>query len=171
MMECLQVMYEGTVIISADFLEKLEPWVALVIVTNSITIGIETDYPSFIGWNWIEAAFLVFFIAEISIRMACSGCKDYFWGSDFRWNWYDVIALAANLIQFFVTLWVEADNADLLYLLRMARLAKLSKLFRLFRLQQTKELTLMIDGLIKGMRTLFSAIVLLSFMVYVWASV
>eukprot|EP00929_Paragymnodinium_shiwhaense_P018099 TRINITY_DN12809_c0_g1_i1.p1 TRINITY_DN12809_c0_g1~~TRINITY_DN12809_c0_g1_i1.p1 ORF type:complete len:381 (+),score=81.35 TRINITY_DN12809_c0_g1_i1:363-1505(+) len=62
-------------------------------------------------------------------------------------------------------------NSGLLSMLRLVRLARLQRIVRLLRYRIFSELTLMVKGVAAGLRTLFWAIVLLFFVVYVFALV
>ena len=83
-------------------------------------------------------------------------------------NWLDFSLVALSVVD----VWIIGPigiNADLrmMSMLRMLRLIRLARLFRLFRM--FKELTLLVNGFVDSVKTLFWALIFLSIMVYIFS--
>lgn len=161
----------------ADFSLRIEPWVATAIMLNGIAIGIQAsieDEESQRTWYFVNLIFTVFFFAEIITRMSYHGCKRFLFGSDMVWNWFDGIIVLMAVVDSGLEMYTAfAENGHKesgpFTILRLIRLTRLSRLFRIFRLTFMRELSLMVKGLLAGVKTLACAMVLLFFSIYVIA--
>lgn len=151
----------------------LEPLVAFMILLNALVIGISLDVErGWAGWDWCEVFFTVFFLFEFCMKVKAMGWSYHFLGPDWSWNMFDFIIVILALVDLIITAagqLFDASDIDLntLTLMRLARLIRITRLVKLLRLKVFKELTLMVNGVIGGIRTLFWAIVLLMVLVYV----
>lgn len=148
---------------------KLEPIGCTLIIINAILIGVQADrrMETWEGWLYIESFFVTFFCAEMLVRAATAGWKAYFFGHDWAWNNLDV----SIIVMAIADLSVQASGAELTgsgttTILRLCRLTRLSRLFRMLRFKMLRELTLMLKGLLAGLRTLGWAMVLLMTVIY-----
>jgi len=149
----------------------LEPLVAIVIVVNAATIGVQSDsdLEQWHGWIWFEVCFIVIFASEILMKIWTRSFRVFFMDDDWAWNAFDVFIVFIAVFDIFITVVAQGMEIPSLTVLRMVRLTRLTRLIRLFRFQAMQELRLMVNGLIAGLRTLFWAIVLLFFMIYIIA--
>jgi hypothetical protein len=154
-------------------LRLLDPLVGGVILINALTIGVSADI-AWDGWKPCEYIFTSFFLIEIVLKVGINGFQDHFGGLDWHWNSFDLTIVALAIAD--LTLTQIADQGESMFrdftVVRMARLARLTRLMRLLRLLRLrifKELMLMVKGVFAGLRTLFWAIVLLCFLVYLVA--
>jgi len=150
----------------------IEPFVAILIVANGIMIGFQTDpsYENWSGWIYLEIMFAFVLIIECCFRVHLSGIKNYFCGTDYAWNYFDLFLLATGLVDIVVELAVQT-RSDMFgaSLLRFCRLIRLVRVVKVFRLKYMKELRLMVKGLVGGFRTLFLSFALLFAVLYVIA--
>eukprot|EP00928_Gymnodinium_smaydae_P064206 TRINITY_DN47606_c0_g1_i1.p1 TRINITY_DN47606_c0_g1~~TRINITY_DN47606_c0_g1_i1.p1 ORF type:complete len:647 (-),score=157.82 TRINITY_DN47606_c0_g1_i1:39-1979(-) len=150
----------------------LDPFVSIVIIVNSISIGVSIDVaPDWYGWLWIDVGFLLCYIVEALIKVHVTGWRTYLCGSAAPWNRFDVIIIAMgsfDAIANFMTYGSnEADSTPSLVILRVLRLTRIGRFFRVLHLKAFKELFLMIMGLAGALRTLLWALVILLFPIYV----
>merc|ERR1712232_815644 len=93
--------------------------------------------------------------------------RDYFCGADRLANLADlglvIIAIVELMIEFMHPR--GGEGADLT-VLRVVRLSRISRLMRMARFETFSELTMMVQGAIGGVRTLFWAVVLILTPVY-----
>jgi len=144
----------------------------VVILLNGIFIGISTDlnedkYKQ--AWLGVETAFMFFFLFEALYKLNQSGCKQHFCGPDWGWNCFDAIIVLLAIIDLIIII-SQVDmgaSASQVSVVRLARLTRLTRLVRVFQISFFKELTQMVRGFVQGLRTLFWAIVLLFFAIYI----
>eukprot|EP00928_Gymnodinium_smaydae_P018146 TRINITY_DN16906_c0_g2_i1.p1 TRINITY_DN16906_c0_g2~~TRINITY_DN16906_c0_g2_i1.p1 ORF type:complete len:549 (-),score=92.45 TRINITY_DN16906_c0_g2_i1:110-1756(-) len=154
----------------SKFLKRLESVTGLVIVMNAAVIGISTDlHPTWGGWNIFEACFTFFFMFEMAAKMKSSGIWLHFFGNEWHWNWFDACVVGLAVVGLLASLpntpfaVIDVGNFTIV---RIMRLARLTRLLRLLRLKIFKELTLIVNGVFAGMRTLLWAIILLMSVIY-----
>jgi len=149
----------------------LEPISGLVILINGVVIGIQSDEGMVLweGWRWVELLFTLFFTGEMCLRIYFSGLWHHFLGDDSSWNVFDAIIVIIAIVDTLIDFLMLDLNVSALTLLRTIRLTRLSRLIRIFRFKKMQELNHMVKGLLAGFRTLFFAMVLLFFMIYVVA--
>lgn len=166
---------------------RLEHAVLIVVCLNCFVMALSADFsPDWIGWQLIEACFLVAFIMEIilnvgfaaRIRLASQGegeggyplCRCILRGAQ------DYLSVPMNIFDVAITILAGVDvmlalfevggntNLTVLRLFRLARLGRLAKIFRRY-----KELGLLISGIVEGMRTVIWSFVLLGAIVFTLA--
>lgn len=155
-----------------DLQTTLEPCACFLIVLNGALLGVQAN-PSmedWVGWLYIEAVFILLFIMEFLVRLACAGPLKHFTGQDWIWSYFDLSIIAFAIVD----LVVQVTGANLpgsgcSTALRLFRLTRLTRIMRILRFQMFRELTLMLKGLLGGLRTLGWAMVLLMTAIYVIA--
>lgn len=155
-----------------DLITRMEPLVGSIILLNTILIGVQTDprtarWP---GWPLIEILFTTFFVGELLLKIAYfRSVRALFSGPEWAWNLFDaficLLAIFHLVVEFGVHSVEMGSNA--LTIVRVIRLSRLTRITRVLRLKFTKELHLMLRGLVHGMRTLVWALALLFFAVFV----
>jgi hypothetical protein len=152
----------------------LEPIVAIMICSNALLIGISLDHsPKWQGWETLEFCFAVFFTVEVIIRFRVFGIINFFLGADWAWNCFDFIIATIAAVDFIVLLVAAAldepafDLSKKFTLLRMVRMIRIARLVRILKFRVFKELQLMINGVVGGLRTLLWAIFLLMIITYI----
>jgi len=105
-------------------------------------------------------------------KMYTSGCSQHFTGVEWSWNIFDFIIVLLACLDLITTALTRLTGEQMdvslngFTIIRLARLLRIARVVRLLRLQFFKELTLMVNGVIGGLRTLFWAIILLAVLVY-----
>mmetsp|Transcript_12851 Transcript_12851/g.40356 ORF Transcript_12851/g.40356 Transcript_12851/m.40356 type:complete len:817 (-) Transcript_12851:81-2531(-) len=154
-----------------EFISYIEPVVGIAILLNGLLVGLQTDVSTenWPGWFWLNLAFAIFFTVEIALRAGVAGCNRFLTGSERVWNVFDTGLIIVGVID----VMFEAVSSDIetgsLTVMRILRLTRLTRLLRIFRLRYMKELSLMVKGLLAGLRTLLWAVVLLFITLYVLA--
>ncbi|CAK9096891.1 unnamed protein product [Durusdinium trenchii] len=148
----------------------IEPFVAILILVNGIMIGFQTDrtWEDWTGWKYMEGVLAFFLLLESCMRMYLSGMREFFLGSDWAWNWFDLILMITGVTDVIFQA-VGGLESDMFAssLLRFCRLIRLVRVVKIFRLKCMKELRLMVKGLVAGLRTLALAFPLLFAVLYV----
>eukprot|EP00928_Gymnodinium_smaydae_P037301 TRINITY_DN2591_c0_g2_i2.p1 TRINITY_DN2591_c0_g2~~TRINITY_DN2591_c0_g2_i2.p1 ORF type:complete len:615 (-),score=88.78 TRINITY_DN2591_c0_g2_i2:166-1965(-) len=156
----------------------LEPISGFAILLNALCLGASIDFaPESIVWLVTEGLFTLFFLLELVVKLKTFGCKHFFFGRDWKWNWFDVLIVALATYDFSLVLSLQyreftgRDDGAFgnLTMLRVARVLRITRIVRLVRIKALKDLTLMINGIFSGLRTLFWAFILLFSFVYALA--
>jgi hypothetical protein len=150
-------------------LTTLDSVMTIIIVFNAISIGISCDTSSWSGWLVIDASFVSLFIIEQLTKMWLLGTRDYCVGEDCLWHWFELILVALSLLE------LAAYSSDVFLgessLFRVFRILRLAKMMRVCRLHVFKDLVMMFNGTLGGLRTLFWSVFLISVPLYVVALV
>jgi voltage-gated sodium channel len=105
---------------------QFERLVIIVIIANSIVLGLETYRPFYeenkLLFTIIDTAFLCFFVGELALRMYAHRWQFFKIG----WNWFDFIIVMVSLIPFF-------GNLSALRALRILRALRLLSAIPEFR--------------------------------------
>jgi len=144
-----------------------------VIVLNSLAMGMAIDYsPEHPAWGVLELTFALCYLAEFIYKVRVFGLRGYFWGPEYRWNWFDFFCLILSFVDvlLFFLLLAEVVNFSMgsASMIKVARLARLLRLVRTLHYEFFNELRLIILGVFSGLRVLFWAIVLLLVIIYVF---
>ena len=111
----------------------IEPLVAILIVLNGVMIGFQTDpaYENWSGWAYVDLAFQSCLLLEILFRMHLLRCRNYWWGTESYWNWFDLFlfgsGLADVLLQFTGDQQSDMAGTSLLRFCRLIRLVRIVK--------------------------------------------
>jgi voltage-gated sodium channel len=112
--------------------------IAVVIVVNTIFLGLETDWSNSnspakdrIFWILVESIMIVIFIAEIVARMYIERWR---WLCSV-WNWLDVCLVILSVIETWILNFMdESGRLRVLGLIRCVRMVRLIRVFRLVRM-------------------------------------
>eukprot|EP00746_Dinoflagellata_sp_MGD_P149747 gnl/MRDRNA2_/MRDRNA2_81738_c0_seq1.p1 gnl/MRDRNA2_/MRDRNA2_81738_c0~~gnl/MRDRNA2_/MRDRNA2_81738_c0_seq1.p1 ORF type:complete len:534 (+),score=100.96 gnl/MRDRNA2_/MRDRNA2_81738_c0_seq1:120-1604(+) len=141
--------------------------VGFVIFVNAVTMGVEADFGVShpMPFLVLEHLFTAIFFLELMCHWCVVGPRGYF--AD-HMNWLDFSLVLISVVDVWIITPIGID-ADLrmMSLFRMLRLIRLARLLRLLRM--FKELTLLVNGFVASVRTLFWALVFLSIMVYIFS--
>ena len=155
----------------ATFLLLLDVVPAVVILISAVVAGFSADIaPDHTVWVVLEMLFTLFFIGEIVVKMKVFGLKEYMWGADWYWSWFDILCVILAIVDLSLNLSAAAEGTQsdtgALSSLKMLKLARLGRIVRLLKFKIFQELKLMIQGVFTGLRVLFWAVVLLVGMMY-----
>mmetsp|Transcript_73347 Transcript_73347/g.174733 ORF Transcript_73347/g.174733 Transcript_73347/m.174733 type:complete len:403 (+) Transcript_73347:1-1209(+) len=138
---------------------------------NGVTIGWKAninDSEAEETWFWIDSLFTVLFLGELLLKLYYRGMSWFLHGSDRCWNFFDSILVGLGFLDMILTaVWSISQGTAVFSVVRVVRLVRLTRLFRVFRMKQMKELSLMLAGVVAGMRTLLWAMILLFSAVYI----
>lgn len=146
--------------------------VALVIIANIVCMTIEADDDGLEhahGLLVMEHIFAVVFVIEFATRIWFEGLREYF---RYPANCLDfsLVLMACLDVWVIRTLGLDKEmdlrSASLLRMLRLLKLGRILKLFHMFR-----ELTVILQSLMAGLRTLFWAAVFLFLLLYLYAMI
>jgi len=143
--------------------------VGVVIVANSVFIFMQSDWAArHLGekppkmYAIAETTFFFFFFAELMLRLWVFRCQ-FFFGSEWRWNWFDTFIIAAagfdevmKLIDAGGSLARRVTGLRVLRSIKLTRVVRMIRLLRLFR-----ELRIMVASIISTVATLGWAILCL----------
>ena len=128
----------------------------LIIILNSILIGVQTSYYSEIV-NFIQEVILGIFLAEIVVRwLGKVSIKAYLTNA---WNWFDVILVAIALIPEDLF-----SNSSAIVALRVMRVFRVLRVFKAF-----PELQLMVKVLLKSVQSVMYGGLLLFIFMYIYS--
>jgi len=151
-------------------MQRLELVSGMVIVLNAITIGVSVDRsPEWTGWIVIDAVFTALFLVELTIRLRILSCKTFIMGEEWHWNLFDTAAVLVGAVSLLASTFGEYVNGydtSNFTLLRLLRMMRITRLAGLLRHRAYKELALIVNGILAGMRTLFWASILLTCIIY-----
>ena len=133
-----------------------EIFITGIILLNSILIGVET-YTGNLTVKMVQQGILYIFTFEILVRfIAAKGIKDFFCDG---WNVFDLSLVLIGYIP--ETLFASASMMTALRVLRVFRVLRL--------LRAAKEVKLIVNVLIRSMRSMFYNLILFLIFVYLYA--
>jgi len=148
-------------------LVALDPVIGVVILLNAILTGVQLELErSWPGWQWLEVAFTFIFMMEVLLKFVLLGVHSFFMGDDRCWNLFDIVVVLLAVSDSLIFFLGDSSALSSFTVIRILRFGRLTKLVRVLKLKMFKELRLLIDGVIAGVRTLIWAIVLLGFFIY-----
>lgn len=141
--------------------------VALVILGNAVVIGVETDYPEGrIAWRFLEDAFLIFFVLELTLKVFAHGLWFLNWeNDDFEWNLLDAVIVSAGVTEVLVYMVVNSLGAGFATIFRLTRMARVLRILRIFKL--FRKLHMLASGMHEAMKATFWVTLLLAAVLYI----
>eukprot|EP00746_Dinoflagellata_sp_MGD_P007846 gnl/MRDRNA2_/MRDRNA2_115608_c0_seq1.p1 gnl/MRDRNA2_/MRDRNA2_115608_c0~~gnl/MRDRNA2_/MRDRNA2_115608_c0_seq1.p1 ORF type:complete len:615 (-),score=99.87 gnl/MRDRNA2_/MRDRNA2_115608_c0_seq1:20-1795(-) len=145
---------------------KFQISVALIIVLNAVTLGLEPDLGDDIPvvFHVMEHFFTAIFVTECILRIRFEGRQEYFGDMS---NWMDFFLVGLSILDVWIITPMGSDvdlrMLSLLRLLRLLRLARLVKLLLMFR-----ELTILVRGFAASGKLLLWSGVFFFIVVYVF---
>jgi len=145
----------------------------LLILSNTVFIGIETDKPGYFNWEILENMFLFLFTCEIAMRMILLGTFFFQVGynPDFAWNMFDLSIVTVGIVNALLNHCIQDNeivkNAAVIRMARMLRVFRVLRLIRIIRF--LKQLYLLAYGFIEGTMAVFWVTLLASLILYVCA--
>ena len=126
---------------------KFERIFAIVLMSNAIFLGIQTQWSSMHLHDELPVAFLVLqmiyaalFILEICFRLAAWGLKGFFCSDDWLWHMLDVFVWLTAVLELVADIMsLEAQHATsssgfrLLRIVKIARFARAIRIFKVLR--------------------------------------
>lgn len=159
-----------------------EFFVAFLVVSNGIVIGIQTDFLAKtramedipLTYGIIDKVFCVMFSAELSLRLYVYRCK-FFTDVNWKWNGFDFFVVFLQLVEEIMGVSAAAmgettessrssQRFNYLRIMRILRLVRIVRLVRILRL--VTELKTIVDSIVGSMRSLMWTLVLLMLLIY-----
>ncbi|CAE6966172.1 Cacna1h [Symbiodinium sp. CCMP2456] len=153
--------------------------VTAVIVINLIILGVEVDQSKFLGQDEIPVIFpiiniavVVFFIAELGVKLIAFGFASFFCGPERWWNLFDFFIILVSVLETvleYVALSSSSAqvNPSHLRFVRTVRLARALRGIRVMRLlRYVSSLRALILSIMSSMYSLFWTLVLLLLLFY-----
>jgi len=163
-----------------DFIEgrSFKSFSAMVIIVNAVVVTWLTDWslsnggknmPP--GFEFVDLAFLLFYVVEVSLRLSVN--RGYFFVNDnAAWNIFDLLLVVFSSLDVIST-WPGAGEEtppNNLGYMRVFRMFKFAKILRTIRIISfVRELSMMLESFRKCMIAMFWGLVLLMFLLYVFA--
>jgi len=112
----------------------------------------------------LEYLFVTIYVGEVLFKLAHFGPSDFFLGVEWTWHWFDTVLAITGLVDVMCSL-VDADiDLGPLMYLRLSRVCRLVRLVRLMR--AFKDLSIMVVGLLSGLKTMMWVMLILILVVY-----
>jgi len=152
---------------------------AFVLVSNAVVIGIQvenaaesrsTDSTS--EYIAIDAAYTLWFVLELGLRLYATGAVLFFSGEELAWNWFDLTIVSVGVVETLTSLVAQNSEASILNNLsalrtiricRVARVARVVRLMRFFR-----SLRVLVKAILNTMKSCTWAALLLGMIVYIF---
>jgi len=142
----------------------LDPIMGFIIFTNAVIIGVSLDYDDPPEFEILEYLFVTIYVGEVLFKLAHFGPSDFFLGVEWTWHWFDTVLAITGLVDVMCSL-VDADiDLGPLMYLRLSRVCRLVRLVRLMR--AFKDLSIMVVGLLSGLKTMMWVMLILILVVY-----
>jgi hypothetical protein len=159
---------------------RFDNMISLLILGNSITIGLEADYAARNGtdsaplaYRVFEVFFCIVFTSELLLRVYVYKLE-FFLKRDVGvlWNYFDLLVVSAQLVQecfeYMQSSANDNNDAGNLRILRILRVLRIVRIFRLVRvLHLISELRTIVSSIIGSFRSLFWTVLLLLLMMYI----
>eukprot|EP00913_Durusdinium_trenchii_P016385 g15402.t1 len=149
----------------------------IVIVLNSIAIALVSDVVADeTTGHVVESIFAFIYLIEFLLKIKLLGCRGYFWGENWQWNWFDFLCLLCASLEF-VAMLIQisgiqaAPFLDDVTVVRVFRLGQLMRTVRVLKFKMFRELRQITMGIMNGCEVLFWAVVLLFAVIYVFGVV
>jgi len=148
----------------------------LLVITNAVTLGIETNYqvthrvehiPK--AFSVTEAAFCVLFTVEQLMRLQVHG-RRFFTMKGWPWNIFDLVVVTLQLVEqvSHVLRWVNIHmNVSVIRTCRVLRLIRITRLIRVVRLVQ--ELRMLVASILNSFKSLGWTLLLLAIVIYIFS--
>lgn len=170
-----------------------ELFFGIVIITNSIYIGVEVQYTADhpmeatpLGFYVVGYTYTFLFTIELVLRLAADRLK--FWWTDtsqMLWNWLDILIVCSSLFEvgLDIVTWMTTDeddedaegggvNMSNLRIVRIIRITRLMRLFRIGRIVRfVRALRTLVFSIVSTLKSVVWSLLLLTMIIYVFAIV
>lgn len=98
------VVRNSLVKLGATFLLLLDVIPAFVIFVSAIVAGLSADIePDAEVWRIFEITFTIFFIGEILVKVRVFGVRQFLFGPDWYWSWFDIVCILVAIFDLSLT--------------------------------------------------------------------
>eukprot|EP00927_Polykrikos_kofoidii_P021100 TRINITY_DN20098_c0_g2_i1.p1 TRINITY_DN20098_c0_g2~~TRINITY_DN20098_c0_g2_i1.p1 ORF type:complete len:608 (-),score=78.06 TRINITY_DN20098_c0_g2_i1:164-1957(-) len=141
---------------------------AIVIVMNMFYVGVcseLTENNPFVVAG--DITFAALFVIERILKLYILGLRRYFFGVERGWNIFETVLSVVGVAEVVFSKMGASIGDAPTPLLRLIRLSRIAKMIRLLRLEFVKELMVMVNIVLGGVRTLAWSIVLICIPLYI----
>ncbi|CAJ1448643.1 unnamed protein product [Effrenium voratum] len=157
---------------------------AMVVLTNSIYLGVQLEYHSVAQDAKADGVFLavhlcyaLIFTLEVLLRLVADGPWQYFWSADWAWNLLDIFVVTSSWVELVIDALTpghpDSPNRGTNSNLRLMRLLRVGRLFRVVRIIRVvrlfRSLRTLVQSLVGTLKSLFWAMLLLFLIMYIFA--
>lgn len=144
---------------------------ALVIFTNSVLIGVQTDYMAKRIGEEQPLVFTVIFGLELLVRLLGSGFGFFYRDPGLFWNYLDLFIVLPSIFELALSFLVELPSVSTD--ITVVRILRITRVFRVIRVVKVikfiKSLRQLVESVIHTMRSLAWSMLLLVVIIYVFA--
>jgi len=120
----------------------------------------------------VDSIFAFIFTGEVVFKFYLYGCKGFFCGEDWRWNYFELVLVVIAILEIVIALLPMGSDGlgqdgNVMALVRIVRLLRISRLLKVMKMEALSDLTVMVQGTLGGMKTLVWSTVMLSLPVYI----
>jgi len=149
----------------------MDTFMAGIVLLNTLSLGLSSDIAKgSLLWVILDIFFVFCFFVEIVFKMKLGGIKGFFCGRMRAWNTFDFIVFVLAGLEVAVSIISLSSGSPLQKsswsVVRIVRMCRITRLARLIRFSLFKDLLMMINGMMGGMRTLFWSMVLILLPLY-----
>uniref|UniRef100_A0A7S2P8D9 EF-hand domain-containing protein n=1 Tax=Zooxanthella nutricula TaxID=1333877 RepID=A0A7S2P8D9_9DINO len=149
----------------------LDSCIGVVIILNTVVLGCSADIaPLWFGWTVIDGIFALIFLAELAIKVRMAGPVAFVRGPGKATTLFEVVLVLLAIFEFTLAVLQHGQGStsgsQLTSPLRAVRLFRVLRVLRVLRLEIFKELKVMIQGMLGGMRTLMWSVIMIVLPVY-----
>lgn len=153
----------------ADTEGVVSAFMNLVIASNIVLLGFQAG-SNWEGWLLVDALYAAIYTIEILLRFALQGLHMLNPTSpEFTGSLFDIGLACLAVVDAVMSYASSNDKTSNSSILRIARLVRIARMLRLFQLDVFKDLILMINGAVGGVRTLGWSIVMIFVPLYAFA--
>lgn len=156
----------------------MESICAGVIFTNSILIGVQTDYMAKrlgeeqpLVFTVVDAAYTAIFGLELAVRLLGSGLGFFYRDSGLFWNYLDVVIVLPSVMElvlaFFLQLPFVSTDITVIRVLRITRVFRVIRVVKVMKF--IRSLRQLVESVMHTMRSLAWSMILLIMIIYVFA--
>mmetsp|Transcript_62789 Transcript_62789/g.132602 ORF Transcript_62789/g.132602 Transcript_62789/m.132602 type:complete len:927 (-) Transcript_62789:118-2898(-) len=147
-------------------MRRLNWFVSAIVCLNVFLLGLSSDFePEHVGWLCFEAFCSLVFLAEAAIKIGVDGCRKYFLGDAWRWNVSDFLIAVLSSIEVTIDAAFHGDHVSkplrTAVIFRTLRLARIIRVMKLVRSPFLRDLANMLVGLVIGIPSLITVLLLL----------
>ncbi|CAK9079090.1 Sodium channel protein type 11 subunit alpha (NaN) (Sensory neuron sodium channel 2) (Sodium channel protein type XI subunit alpha) (Voltage-gated sodium channel subunit alpha Nav1.9) [Durusdinium trenchii] len=153
---------------------------ALVILTNSIYLGIQLEWSAHHRttasnpvFTTVHIVYAALFTVEALMQLIAVGCRAYVFGPSWAWNWLDVFVVTSSWVELIIDLLTPGEvvsrsnsNLRLMRLLRLGRVVRVVRIVRVVRL--FRALRTLVYSLLGTLKSLFWSFLLLLLIMYIF---
>eukprot|EP00931_Biecheleriopsis_adriatica_P019446 TRINITY_DN13246_c0_g1_i2.p1 TRINITY_DN13246_c0_g1~~TRINITY_DN13246_c0_g1_i2.p1 ORF type:complete len:604 (+),score=128.85 TRINITY_DN13246_c0_g1_i2:23-1834(+) len=160
---------------------KFETFFAVVIITNSLFLGIQLEWQATHlnqrppdAFGIIQTLYSALFLVELLLRVAESGVRAWICSRHWAWNWLDVFVVLLSVFEICTAMLDGGEaganassNFRILRIIRVTRLVRVVRIIRVLRF--IRALRTLVYSILATLKSLMWAMLLLILIIYVFS--